>query len=54
MFDLDNLLEQYLKNIEPDNRPLFEYIKAYQFVVDQFGRGFSCDLYLDQMIFPCI
>ena len=37
MFDLDNLLEQYLKDIEPDNKHLFEYIKAYQFVVDEFG-----------------
>lgn len=37
MFDLDNLLELYLKDVEPGNNHLPEYFKAYQFVVDQFG-----------------
>lgn len=37
MFDLDNLLKQYLKNIEPDNDHLSEYFDAYQLVVDKFG-----------------
>jgi len=37
MLDLENLLAEYLKNIEPDNSYLFEYFKAYQFVIDKFG-----------------
>jgi FkbM family methyltransferase len=37
MFNLDNLLEQYLKIIEPDNNDLSEYFKAYRFIVDKFG-----------------
>lgn len=37
MFDLDNLLEQFLKNLELDNNHLSEYIKAYRSIVDKFG-----------------
>ena len=37
MLDENDLLAQYLKNIDPDNDHLFEYIKAYQLVVDKFG-----------------
>ena len=37
MHDLDKLLKQYLKNIEPDNNDLSEYFNAYQLVVEKFG-----------------
>jgi len=37
MFDLNTLLVQYLRNIEPENQDLAEYFKAYQDVVTRFG-----------------
>jgi hypothetical protein len=32
MFDLDNLLEQFLKNVELDNNHLSEYFKLFTMI----------------------
>jgi FkbM family methyltransferase len=37
MFDMESLIKQYLKNTEPESKNLFEYFKAYRFLVDKFG-----------------
>lgn len=39
MFDFNNLLDQYLKNIEPGNPELPDYLRAYLHIVETYGYG---------------